>query len=235
MTRLLVGHGRLKGTLERYAKRFSLLEVTFADGHAPKTATLRKWRKSVPPSFAFSVVLPPSVCSFSEGADDELARALEAATALEARCLVVPTSPEVRPTQANRERLLGLFSRLPRTGVLLAWEPSGLWEPEDVHFTARGIGALAVVDASQVDPPPGPIVYTRLRDIAGTGLSARALDRVARRLSGRREAFVVVDGDRGGLAVQRALGEVLKREPAGSSSFIVRPTSGRLRAEDEEQ
>src|SRR5580698_1188909 len=73
MARLLVGLPALQGDLEKYAKRFDLVEVCPAEV-VPKPATLRRWRKAVPPSFVFSVVLPPAVAELTPGPPPDAAR-----------------------------------------------------------------------------------------------------------------------------------------------------------------
>ena len=76
MARLLVGLPALQGDLEKYSSRFDLVELRPVDAALPKASTLRRWRKTVPPSFVFSVVLPKAVGELSPGpsveTDDEI-------------------------------------------------------------------------------------------------------------------------------------------------------------------
>ena len=67
-TRWHIGAKHLRGAIAAYAKRFDLLEVRAsqpAPGESsdaapgPSLATLRRWRKSVPPHFDFAVVAGP--------------------------------------------------------------------------------------------------------------------------------------------------------------------------------
>ena len=64
-TRVHIGSKELRGELAAYAKRFDLLEVRGMDAPnlrlAPSAATLRRWRKAVPPQFEFAVVAGPNV------------------------------------------------------------------------------------------------------------------------------------------------------------------------------
>src|SRR6185437_2867867 len=105
-----------------------VVELRPEEGSVPKASTLRKWRKSVPPSFVFSVVLPRAVAALEPGPalDAALASSLEAAAALEARCVVLQTPPQVRPTASNKKRLAAVFDRIPKEGTVRCWEPSGL-------------------------------------------------------------------------------------------------------------
>jgi uncharacterized protein YecE (DUF72 family) len=239
MARLLVGLPALLGDIQRYKKRFDMVELRPVDSSLPRIATLRGWRKNVPPGFVFSVVLPRAVGEVVEGRelDEALQTSLEAATAVEARCLVLATTPAVRPTAQNRKKLLALFARLPQEGVVIAWEPSGIWEREDVIALARAGGVIPVLDAAREPIPPGPIAYTRLRALGkGSALGAAAIQRVADHLRGRREAFVIVEGAMDATRVRAGLLEALaksKVKPAGG--MLVKPISSPLLAEDEEQ
>ena len=58
MARCFVGLPQLRGKLKRYAERFDMLELRLDDSAMPDPAKLERWRSQVPPSFAFSVVLP---------------------------------------------------------------------------------------------------------------------------------------------------------------------------------
>src|SRR5262249_5182259 len=155
-------------------------ELRPVDTSIPRASTLRSWRKTVPPGFVFSVVLPRVVGELGGGkeADQALANALEVATHVEARCVVLATPPSVRPTAQNRKRLGAMMERLPREGVVLCWEPAGIWEADDVLSTARTVDALPVFDAARESIPAGAIAYTRLRALGkAASIGAKALDR----------------------------------------------------------
>ena len=240
MTRLLVGLPGLQGKIEKYKDRFDMIELRPLDTSLPRPATLRRWRKAVPPTFVFSVVLPRVVGALGGGeeASAALTAALATASTLEARCVLLQTPPEVRPTASNRKKILALFGRVPAEGVVRCWEASGVWEQEDVIATARSAGIIPVFDAAREDLPPGPIVYTRLRALGkSSSLGEAALQRIAEALRDRREAFVVVEG-RGAVKVRQALIAAAARtraQPGGGAA--VRPVMmpATLKAEDEEQ
>ena len=240
MARLLVGLPALQGDLEKYASRFDIVEVRPGDGSMPKTGTLRKWRKAVPPSFVFSVVLPRAVCELtpSPALDAALAGALEAAAALEARCVVLQTPATVRPTAANKRRLGAIFERIPREGTVRCWEPAGIWERDEVLAAARSLGVIPVFDIAHEVPGTGPILYTRLRALGrSAALGAAAVERIAERLRRRREAFVVVEGPAAeATRIKAALAAALATKPTrATGATVVRPGSSTLIAEDEEQ
>jgi uncharacterized protein YecE (DUF72 family) len=234
--RVLVGLPSLVGKLTSYAQQYDLVEVRPVDGPLPKPGKLAEWRKSVPPSFAFSVQLPAAVASLRPAAEMEaaLSRALEAARALEANALVLSTPTNVRPTKQNRERIAELGARLPKDGHLLAWHASGIWEAEDVMATARAGGWLPIFDGAQEPLPPGPVVYTRIRALGhATRMSADRIEKLAHQLAGRREAFVVVEGTEG-RKVRAALRTALEHLDEGRPvPTLFRPRT--LQADDEEQ
>jgi uncharacterized protein YecE (DUF72 family) len=240
MARLFVGLPALQGDLKKYQSRFDLCELHPVDTSLPRPTTLRKWRELVPPAFAFSIVLPRVVGELAPGKelDAALDAALNVAKVLEARCVVLPTPASVRPTAANRKRLAAVLDRVPREGTVRCWEPMGIWEREDILDTARGLGVVPVLDAAREAAAPGPVAYTRLRALGkSAALSAATLERIADRLRGRREVFVVVEGAREASRVKVALGEALEKQRASRAApMVIRPKSpGQLIAEDEEQ
>jgi uncharacterized protein YecE (DUF72 family) len=243
MTRLHVGLNALPGDIKKYQADLDLVELHPVDASLPVTVGLRRWRKATAPTFVFSVVLPRVVGELGAGkaVDDGLAKSLEVATVLEARCIVLQTPSDIRPTSANRKKIAALFTRIPPEGTLRFWEPHGMWEREDVIDTARSAGVLPVFDAAREEPASGQVLYTRLRALgAQTTPSASTIERVAKRLQGRREVFVVLEGSRGAaLRVKSSLVAALARQSAARDSGIVPPVTTHLPrplvAEDEEQ
>lgn len=243
MTRLHVGLHALPGDIKKYQADLDLVELHPVDASLPAIGGLRRWRKATAPTFVFSVVLPRIVGELGSGKafDDALAKSLEVSTVLEARCIVLQTPAEIRPTAANRKRIAAFFTRIPPEGTLRFWEPHGMWEREDIIDTARSAGVLPVVDVAREEPAGGQVLYTRLRALgAQTAPSAAALERVAKRVHGRREVFVVLESSRGAaLRVKSGLVAALARQnPARDSGLIVPPTAPIPRplvAEDEEQ
>lgn len=239
MSRPHIGLPSLTGSLERYADRFDLLELRLGDAVLPKAATLRAWRKKVPPSFVFSVVLPRVVGELrpSKELDETLAQSLDVARALEARCIVLVTPPSVTPTDLNRKRLEALVARIPHDAVTLAWEPRGVWETEDAARLAKKLDLVLVVDPEHDPAPEGPIAYLRLRGLGeSTRLGPAALDKVAKSLRDRRDSYVVVEAD-APVKVAEGIRTRLARKPAraGGVSVLGRAPRAALHADDEEQ
>ncbi|HEU4409876.1 MAG TPA: DUF72 domain-containing protein [Polyangiaceae bacterium] len=237
MTSVHVGLPSLRGPLAKYAETFDLLEVRPVDAPLPRPTKLRSWRKEVPPSFVFSVVLPAPVAQLkpSPEAEAALAEALAAAAALEARCMVLVTPPAVTPTELNRNRLRALVQKLPRDAVALGWEPRGIWDVDEAAQWARELDLHLVVDAAREATPRGALLYTRLRGIGvADRLGDESVERVREALRGRREAFVVVESS-GASRVAQALRRPLGGTPrAAGGGVILRPPIT-LSAEDEEQ
>lgn len=236
MTTVHVGLPSLRGDLARYAAQFGLLEVKPVDASLPRISKLRSWRREVPPSFVFSVVLPRVVSELAvtTEATRALETALETASALEARCLVLVTPPSVTPTTQNKRRLADLVAQCPRDVVTIAWEPRGLWDTVEAAATARDVGAHLVVDVAREPAPRGPILYTRLRGIGeASRLGAGDIEKVRAALQTRREAFVVIEsGSPARLAA--ALTKPFGAAGRTSAPMIIKPPI-RLSAEDEEQ
>lgn len=228
MARLHIGLTRLRGKLSRYASKYDLVEVTPVDEALPKPTKLARWREEVGPTFTFSVVLPERVATFDRtGAYGEaLSRTKAALVALQAQVVVLRTPSSVRPTQANRDRVARLRESLPTEGVIAAWEPLGIWEPEDVLETGRQTGWLPVFDATQDPLPPGPVAYTRLRALGmSMQLGGDRLGTVARQLMGRRECYVVAEPGIGG-AVKTGLTQAMANvEGRQTVPRIFKPTT----------
>jgi uncharacterized protein YecE (DUF72 family) len=238
MARPHVGLPALEGDLERYAEKYDLLELRPGDVSMPKPATLRSWRRKVPPSFVFSVVLPRVIGELKPSAalDQALEQALAVARDVEARCLVIATPPSITPTELNKKRLASLVEKIPHDAVTLAWEPRGIWETEEATEVAEKLGLVLVVDAAREAAPKGAVAYFRLRGLGESiRLSPASIDKVVDELQARREAYVVIESS-GPLAVAESLRKKSTRRapPVRAGSTVLKPRTT-LRAEDEEQ
>lgn len=242
-TRLHIGAKELRGELAAYAKRFDLLEVRGVDAsslrQAPSAATLRRWRRAVPPRFEFSVVAGPSVGKLKPGQafEAELEAMLSTATALEARVLVIPTDASVTPSRVWCDRLAKLVERLPKDATNIVWEPSGLWEVEDAAVQAKRWGVYVAVDPARDAMPPGPVAYGRLRALGGTrAYSTAALQKVADTIGDRRDAYVVIETT-SALQEGKALRALVRqgKSKRGGLSRLIRPRGAPLNVRDDEQ
>jgi len=245
-TRWHIGAKDLRGAVATYAKRFDLLEVRVMvpvsqdDVPAPSLATLRRWRKQVPPHFDFSVVAGPLLSRVrpSDHAERELQAAREAMDALQARCFVLRTPPEVTPSSLWRERIAKIVARIPRDVTNFVWEPSGVWETADAAAQARAWDVVLAVDPAKEPVPAGPVAYLRLRALGETSsFSAVALERIAKRVGLRRDVFAIIETD-SALAEAKRLRQIVRAVRAGGAAGpprLVRPRGGIVVRDDEQE
>ena len=244
-TRLHIGAKDLRGEVAAYAKRFDLLEVRGLDAAslrlAPSDATLRRWRKAVPPQFEFSVMAGPGLAKLKAGdaLETELAALLKSVTLLEARVIVIATPADVTPGKLWRDRLAKLIDRLPRDASSIVWEPSGLWEIEDAAEQATKWGIVVAVDPARDAMPPGPVAYGRLRAAGGTrAFSTAALQKVADNIGERRDAYVVFETT-GALKEAKILRALVRQAKAGKRGglgrLLIRPKGAPPSVSDDEQ
>jgi uncharacterized protein YecE (DUF72 family) len=247
-TRWHIGAKELRGAIAAYAKRFDLLEVRVVvssvddepPAAVPAIGTLRRWRKSVPPHFVFAVVAGPhlSRVKASDTAERELEAARAAIDALQARCFVLRTPPEVTPAQVWRDRIGKLIERFPRDATHFVWEPGGVWEIEDAAAQAKAWGIVLAVDPAREAVAPGPVAYLRMRALGETrAFGAVALERVVKGVGARREVFAVVETDTALVEAKRLrqLVRMGRAAAAGGGTRLVRPRGGIVVRDDEQE
>ena len=242
-TRFHIGAKALRGNITAYAKRFDLLEVHSggaSNDSVPSGTTMRKWRKSVPPHFDFSVVAGPSLARLKpcDALESDLAAALAAIDALQARCFLLPTPADVTPSALWRERMEKVLGRLPRDATHIIWEPRGVWEVEDAAVAARKWGIILAVDAARDPVPGGTVAYVRLRAMGETrGFGTSALERVVDTIGARRDAYVILDTDEA-LTEAKRLRQIAQNAGAGDKGGlgrIMRPRGATVKVRDDEQ
>jgi uncharacterized protein YecE (DUF72 family) len=243
-TRVHIGSKELRGELAAYAKRFDLLEVRGPDAAnlrlAPTAATLRRWRKAVPPKFEFAVIAGPNVGKLKPGEafETELEWMLSTATILESRLLVIPTPPDVTPSKLWRDRFAKLLERLPRDVSTVVWEPSGLWEHEDAAVQAKRWDVVLSVDPARDVVPVGPVAFARLRALGGTrAYSTAALEKIAAAIGDRRTAYVVIE-TQGALKEAKTLRRLIRAagsRKTGGLTRLVRPRGAPIQFEDDDE
>jgi uncharacterized protein YecE (DUF72 family) len=245
-----IGAKELRGAIAAYAKRFDLLEVRTSIGDTvasevptpvPSLATLRRWRKSVPPHFDFAVVGGPHLARVKASAagDRELDAARAAIDALQARCFVLRTPPDVTPAVLWRDRIAKLIERLPHDVTHFVWEPSGVWEVADAEAQARAWQVVLAVDPARDPVPQGPVAYLRLRALGETrSFGPIALERIVRAVGARREVFAIVETDSALMEAKR-LRQIVKAarsgERVGGAARLVRPRGGIVVGDDEQE
>jgi len=237
-----IGAKELRGAIAAYAKRFNLLELRVtlgspahpeAPGFTPTLATLKRWRKSVPPTFDFAVVAGPALSRVkaSETADRELEAARAAVDALQARCFVLRTPADVTPAPVWRD--------VPHDVTHFVWEPSGVWEVETAAAQAREWGIVLAVDPARDLVPAGPVAYLRMRALGETrAFGPIALERIVRAVGTRRDVFAIVETD-SALTEAKRLRQLVKSAraaaPVGGGARLVRPRGGIVVRDDEQE
>lgn len=205
LMKLHVGQAALQGGIRKYP--FDLLELA-AEAHMPQMKILRQWREDRPDR-VFAVRLPSAAVQPGSERQQALERVYRARETLAAAWGVVISPATVTPTARNRDLLAALFDELRWDAWRLAWEPRGVWAPGEAEEWAQALGVTLIRDLSREDPPPGPVVYTRLRALGfGAKVGPRAVERVAERLEGVEEAYVVIEGQ-GALRAAALLRETL--------------------------
>ena len=248
-TRWHIGAKHLRGAIAAYAKRFDLLEVRVSQSAAgesaeaspgPSLTTLRRWRKSVPPHFDFAVVAGPhlSRVKASDAGEQELEAARAAIDALQARCFVLRTPPDVTPTALWRDRISKIVARLPHDVTHFVWEPSGVWEIADAAAQAREWGVVLALDPAREAVPPGPVAYLRLRALGETqAFGPVALERIVNAVGPRREVFAIIETDTA-ISEAKRLRQLSRRgrpESVGGATRLVRPRGDILVRDDEQE
>lgn len=177
------GCAGIRGPLATYARRFEVIELdvfptTGKHDARPKESTLRRWRKEAGPSLLVSLVAPRALSAVrpGEALDTALSDLLEAQRLIQARFLLLATPTEVTPSQLNRERIAKVVERLreglgeARDLVRIAWEPHGVWEPEDAARFARTLDVDLALDPLADPREPffdSSLRYLRLGTVGG--------------------------------------------------------------------
>lgn len=236
---LFVGTPSLHGDVAQYARRFDMLELSAEAGRHPKRTGLLAMRRAVPEAFVFSVALPSAVAALEHGdRDGELLREAESmADAVEAAWWVLRTPPSVTPSARSGRALDALVQRLKSGGRRVAWEPRGVWRDEESLHTAQSLGVYLVRDLLREDPPPDQTtLYTRIRALGeGAQIGAAAAERIAERLEGVTEAYVVIEGFGAARArkVLRAAWGLGAQEPSVGEDDSEEDEEAALEAEDD--
>ena len=190
----------------RYTTLLSFAEVALR-APLPKAPTLRRQRNGFPKDLVLALRAPKSALVSERGPlrfDAELETRfrwlLDAADALQARIVVLPTPADLTPGARDRDLLHALAGRLPREpGRHSVWEPAGAWEPEDAEGVASSLALVLACDPLHREPPEGEVIYARLRALGGRrSFSGALIEDLWSRLAEREadQTFVVFDAPR---------------------------------------
>ena len=141
--------------LERYAARFSAVEINSSFYRSHRPATYARWAASVPPEFRFSVKVPRTITHERRlvGAEELLDAFLSEASELGAKlgCLLLQLPPSLSWEPPTSDAFLATFRA--RFGGAIVVEPRHpTWFADDVtaRLCAHRIGRVAA------DPALGP-------------------------------------------------------------------------------
>ena len=180
-----------------YVQRFRLLEVQHTFYEPPDDALLARWRRSVPPGFAFTIKawqvvthesgsptyrrlkrpLPAEhrgqVGAFRLTAPVLAAwrRTLECAAVLSAEAVLLQCPKSFRPTPDNVARLRAFLAEVERPAGRLLWEPRGDWPRALLEELCGELGLDHVVDPFSLSGAPETVTpehtYYRLHGTSG--------------------------------------------------------------------
>jgi uncharacterized protein YecE (DUF72 family) len=206
-----------------YFQRLDLLETDVTFFEPPREVALRRWHAEAPAGSAFSVIawqvvtheagtpgyarlqtpLAPDVLAGAGGfratpaVRDAWRRTLASARALGAEVILFQTPPSFAPTEGNREALRRFCGEIAgdRDDFTLAWEPHGLWEPQQASAIANELGLVYALDPLQLEvpPPDEPKAYFRIHGLGvyRGKLGDDLLELVADMAEGYERAWVV--------------------------------------------
>lgn len=171
-----------------YYARLELVEVQQTFYQPPRVATAERWRAEAPAGFEFTVKawqlithepssptyrrlskpVPPDRrdrYGFFRDTEEvwsawEATRAI--AAALAAKVILFQTPASFTPSREHKERLRAFMRKIPRDGRLIAFEPRGVWEPEEAAALCADLDLVPAVDPLRTEPPAGRVAYFRL-------------------------------------------------------------------------
>ena len=184
--------------LRAYAELFDYVEVNTTFYHMPRLATVRSWRRRVPPGFTFSVKCS-RLATHRLGLTpvEETFRVLEQMRVvlrlLRSEMLVLQTPPSLYVDEGKVREVAAILPSAGLGGVRVFWEdrsPKSWGRVEAVREVMLGEGGVPVVDLSVEPPVAGaPVPYSRM-----FGVGAYAGDLLSK-------IYFRVEGGRGGSAV----------------------------------
>lgn len=174
----------------------------------PRAKTLSEWRSQLPADFALALRAPKDALVSARGPlrvdaalEASLGWVLEAADALAARAVVLPTPADLAPGARSRELLGAYVARLPKVeNRKYVWAPRGVWEIEDTEPLCAELGLVRAFDPLESARPAGSFVYAELRALGHRkSFSLSALEDALDVIAGAHfdTAYVCVDSDRG--------------------------------------
>ncbi|RLI10757.1 hypothetical protein DRO42_00255 [Candidatus Bathyarchaeota archaeon] len=194
---------RGRTTLQAYSDLFPTVEVNSSFYRFHRVDTYRKWRRSVPEDFEFTVKCHRSITHEhmlrpTERALENMARMFEAAEACGARVLLLQTPARLKACEESLKRAEAFFENVNGGAVQLGWETRGAsWETAEARRGLREVlerfDVIHVTDPMKVEPVRvGEVAYFRLHGLPGYDLrysyTNRQLEELRRRLDRFKDA-----------------------------------------------
>ena len=212
--------------LERYASRFSAVEINSSFYRPHRNATYARWAASVPADFRFAVKVPKSITHIArlENTGDLLARFLDEVAGLQTKlgCLLVQLPPSLAFEPGIADRFLDALRAATRVSVALEARHASWFDARvDIVLRSHHIARVAA------DPPPVPaaavpggwldLVYHRLHGSPRIYYSAYSEDFIrelgramTRESTDRKSIWCIFDNTALGAAMPNA--RALRRE-----------------------
>jgi len=173
---------------EKYAARFSVVEVQQTFYQPPRISTLERWRSFVPADFEFTlkawqILTHPAGCPTYRRLKTDLSgkerqecgsfqptsivgEAWETtrlcAKALKARLLLFQCPPSFTPSPENVRNMRRFFSSVDRDGLKFLWEPRGAWPDDLVRSLCEELNLIHAVDPFVSRTVTPEFIYFRL-------------------------------------------------------------------------
>jgi uncharacterized protein YecE (DUF72 family) len=184
-----VGCCGFPGGMEKYFKKFKLVEVQKTFYKPPKIETAEKWREKAPKDFEFSlkawqlITHPASSPTYrkagitisedkkekygyfkpTEEVFEAWEKTIEIASALNSKIVVFQCPPGFKPTEENINNMKEFFNSAERRGLSLAWEPRGGWDDQLIANLCHELKLVHCVDPMLQKPAyRADITYFRL-------------------------------------------------------------------------
>lgn len=144
----------------------------------PRVGTLRRWRHQQAEGLRLALRAPRGAIvsargplRFDEAMEKRLKWLVDAADAMQAFAVILPTPPDMTPGRRDRQLLEQFAERLPRPeGRLWVWQPAGVWQAQEAYQLAEALGLVCAFDPLQWPAPQRPEIYAHL---LGLGVQAR--------------------------------------------------------------
>jgi uncharacterized protein YecE (DUF72 family) len=176
-----------------YYKSFKVVEIQQTFYQPPKLRTLERWRMEAAHDFEFTLKAWQLIthesksptyrrltlswpkrklerCGFFKPTNEvrwAWTQTREVAVALKARIVVFQTPPSFHPSARNKENMRKFFKEVNRGGLLLVWEPRGLWSGGEIQELCRELNLTHGVNPFKTDPSFMKIRYFRIHGITG--------------------------------------------------------------------